>query len=135
MTIDDPTGYIRRAMPFCETLRVTAHELTADRVTLSLDWAAGLCTAAGVLHGGVIMSLADSAGAACAFLNLPDGADATATIESKTNFFAAVASGTVTAVASPLHVGSSTIVIETEVRNGQRLVAKATQTQAVIRRT
>lgn len=36
-------------------------------------------------------------------------------------------------MARPLHVGSSTIVVETELRSGERLVAKVTQTQAVLR--
>jgi uncharacterized protein (TIGR00369 family) len=80
------------------------------------------------------MTLADSAGAACAFANLPEGAEGTSTIESKTNFLGAVRSGMVRAVARPLHVGSTTIVVETEVRDGAGwLVAKTTQTQAVLR--
>jgi uncharacterized protein (TIGR00369 family) len=78
------------------------------------------------------MALADSAGAVAAFLNLPDGAD-TATIESKTNFFRAVRDGTVEAVSRVLHAGTSTIVVETEVtRADGKLVAKTTQTQAVL---
>jgi uncharacterized protein (TIGR00369 family) len=56
---------------------------------------------------------------------------ATATIESKTNFFGAVRDGKVVATAQPLHVGRTTIVVETEIRGGDRLVAKTTQTQAV----
>jgi uncharacterized protein (TIGR00369 family) len=66
-------------------------------------------------------------------LNLPPGAG-TATIESKTNFFRAVRDGRIVAESRPLHVGSSTIVVETEVRDGsERLVAKVTQTQAVLK--
>jgi uncharacterized protein (TIGR00369 family) len=59
----------------------------------------------------------------------------TSTIESKTNFLGAVREGaTVTATASPLHCGSTTIVVETELRTGAgKLVAKTTQTQAVLR--
>ena len=38
-----------------------------------------------VLHGGALMSLADTLGAVATFLNLPPGAG-TATLESKTNF-------------------------------------------------
>ena len=101
---------------------------------VSLDWRAELCTAGGVMHGGVLMSLADTAGAVCAFLNLPEGAQGTTTIESKTNLIAAVRDGVVTAVAVPLHAGSRVIVVETELRGtGDRLVAKTTQTQAVLR--
>jgi uncharacterized protein (TIGR00369 family) len=78
------------------------------------------------------MTLADTAGAVCAFLNLPAGAT-TVTIESKTNFLGAVKEGTVTARARPLHVGRSTIVIETDVldASGHR-VARTMQTQAVL---
>ena len=79
------------------------------------------------------MALADSAGGACAFLNLPADATGTATIESKTNFLGGARNGTVLAVARPLHVGSTTIVIETEVTNNDRLIAKVTQTQIVLR--
>ena len=71
---------------------------------------------------------------ACAFLNLAEGTTGTSTIESKTNFLGAIRGGTVRASAVPLHVGFSTIVIETEVRSAEnKLVAKVTQTQAVLR--
>lgn len=57
------------------------------------------------------------------------------TIESKTNFVGAVRSGTVTATSTPLHVGGTTIVVETSVHDASgRLVAKVTQTQMVLRR-
>jgi uncharacterized protein (TIGR00369 family) len=111
-----------------------ADEYTPDRVVLSLEWAPSLCTSGGLLHGGVIMALADSAGGACAFLNLPGDATGTSTIESKTNFLGAVRSGRVTATATPLHRGGTTIVVETSIRDGAgKLVAKVTQTQLVLR--
>jgi len=114
-------------------MRVEAY--TPEHVVMSLDWAPSLCTANGILHGGVIMALADSAGAACALLNLPGDAAGTATIESKTNFMGAVRSGSVTATSTPLHRGATTIVVETEVRDSRgKLVAKVTQTQLVLRR-
>jgi uncharacterized protein (TIGR00369 family) len=130
--VPDATDFVRQAMPLCATLGVTAPEASADEVRLQLAWSPSLCTTAGILHGGVLMALADSAGATCAFLNLPEGASTT-TIESKTNFLGAVTEGTVVATARPLHVGGSTVVVETELRLGDRLVAKTTQTQAVRR--
>jgi uncharacterized protein (TIGR00369 family) len=110
-------------------------EVGPDRVVAELDIRDEVRTVGGALHGGALMALADSAGAACAFLNLPEGASGTSTIESKTNFLGAVREGaTVTATASPLHCGSTTIVVETELRTGAgKLVAKTTQTQAVLR--
>jgi len=135
MTDHDATETIREVMPLAATLGMRADVYTADQVAISLDWAASLCTANGILHGGVIMALADSAGGACAMLNLPQDASGTATIESKTNFVGAVRSGRVTARSTPLHRGGTTIVVETEVRDSRGiLVAKVTQTQLVLRR-
>lgn len=122
-------------MPLAATLGMQVDDYTAEKVTMSLDWSPSLCTANGILHGGVLMALADSAGAACALLNLPNDAAGTTTIESKTNFMGAVRSGGVVAMATPLHRGGTTIVVETSVRDGAgRLVAKVTQTQLVLRR-
>ena len=133
-TSPTPTEVLHEMMPLCATLGITAREFVADSIVLELEWRPELCTSLGVLHGGVIMTLADSAGAGCAFLNLPDGAVGTSTIESKTNFLGAVKGGSVSARSTALHIGSTTIVVETEVRDDTgRLVAKVTQTQAVFR--
>jgi uncharacterized protein (TIGR00369 family) len=134
VTDEAATALLHEAMPFCATFGVRADKYTPVEVGLSLDWAPELCTNNGILHGGVIMALADSAGGACAVLNLPKDASGTSTIESKTNFLGAVRSGTVTATSTPLHVGGTTIVVETSVRDALgRLVAKVTQTQIVLR--
>ena len=125
------TELVNAQMPLGTTLGIRTFG-GQDEVDATLEWAAELCTAAGVLHGGVLMTLADTAGAVCAFLNLPAGAT-TVTIESKTNFLGAVREGTVRATATPLHRGSTTIVVETVLELGDRLVGKTTQTQAVQR--
>ncbi|MBO0776950.1 MAG: PaaI family thioesterase, partial [Actinobacteria bacterium] len=102
------------------------------QVTGRLAWAADLCTAGGLLHGGALMALADSLGGLCAFLNLPEGAG-TATISSATSFLKAVRAGEVTGTARPLNVGRTVIVVQTELRDSQgRLVAQTTQAQAVL---
>jgi 1,4-dihydroxy-2-naphthoyl-CoA hydrolase len=132
MTDTAATEMIHGLVPLCVTLGITADTASPDEVVLSLDWAPNLCTGNDVLHGGIVMALADSSGAVCAFLNLPEGAG-TATIESKTNFFAATRSGTVKAHSRPLHIGKRVIVVETEIRgdNG-KLAAKTIQSQAVL---
>jgi uncharacterized protein (TIGR00369 family) len=128
------TAFIHEQMPLCALLGVEALEMDPGAVRLALPWRADLCTAGGRLHGGAVMALADSAGAACAFGNLPEGATGTSTIESKTNFFGGVGEGSVVATARPLHIGSTTIVVETELRaDDGRLAAKVTQTQIVLR--
>jgi 1,4-dihydroxy-2-naphthoyl-CoA hydrolase len=126
-----PADYLA-AMPFAVAQGFTLSAATPDLVVGHVDWAPERCTTAGILHGGVLMALADSAGAVCAFLNLPPGAG-TSTIESKTNLFRAVREGTVTARSRPVHVGRSTIGVQTELRDDRdRLVALTFQTQAVL---
>ncbi len=133
MTDAAATELIHTQMPLCATLGITADTFRPDEVVLSLDWAPTLTTGNDVLHGGIVMALADSAGGACAFLNLPDGAGGTATIESKTNFLAATRSGTVKARSRPLHIGKRVIVLETDVRGDDgKLAAKVLQTQAIL---
>jgi 1,4-dihydroxy-2-naphthoyl-CoA hydrolase len=133
--IDDATKYLHAAMPLCATLGMRAVSLDAAAVVLELDWSDTTTTAGGLMHGGAVMALADAAGGYCAFANLSDGATGTATIESKTNMLRAVREGTVQATSTVLHAGGTTIVVETEVRDGAgKLVAKTTQTQAVLRR-
>jgi 1,4-dihydroxy-2-naphthoyl-CoA hydrolase len=92
-----------------------------------------LCTTPAVLHGGAIMSLADTLGACATVLNLEDGAGTT-TLESKTNFLApAAVNTTVTAECTPIHRGKRTMVWQTRVTGADgRLIAVITQTQIVL---
>jgi uncharacterized protein (TIGR00369 family) len=127
----DPAA-LTAMMPFATAIGVELERAAPDAVVGRLGWSEDRCTTGGLLHGGAIMALADSVGAVCAFLNLPPGAG-TSTIESKTNFFRAVRSGAAHATATPLHVGRTTIVVQTDVRDDEgRRVALVTQTQAVI---
>jgi 1,4-dihydroxy-2-naphthoyl-CoA hydrolase len=130
---DDATRTIHSLMPFTGTLGITIVRYAADEVRARLAWDASLCTSGAVLHGGVLMALADSAAGACAFLNLPEGSAGTTTVESKTNFLRAVREGYVDAVSRPLHKGRTLIVVETDLRDDRdRLVAKVTQSQLVL---
>jgi 1,4-dihydroxy-2-naphthoyl-CoA hydrolase len=121
------------AMPFA---RLVGLEITAAdpaEVRGRLPWAPERCTSTGVIHGGALITLGDTLGALCAYLNLPEGAT-TSTIESKTNFFRPVRDGFVEGVSTPLHVGRTTIVVQTDIRDAlNRRVALVTQTQAVLR--
>lgn len=131
---DDRTALMREAMPFAAALDLEALAAPDGEVRVRLAWSVAMCTSGGVLHGGAIMAVADNAGGLCAFLNLPEGATGTTTIESKTNFLRGVRAGHVTAVSRPLHVGRTVVVIETDVLDDDgRLVARVTQSQAVLR--
>jgi uncharacterized protein (TIGR00369 family) len=119
-------------MPFALMLGIELEQPSPERAAGSLPWAPERCTAGGIMHGGAILSLADTLGAICAFMNLPPGAGTT-TIETKSNFFRAVREGFVKGVARPLHVGRTIIVVQTELSDDDgRAVAHTTQTQAVL---
>jgi len=122
------------AMPFSVACGVELDAAGPEEVKARLEWREDRCTAGGVLHGGALMTLADTVAGICAFLNLPEGA-ATSTVESKTNFLRPVTAGTAWATSRPLHVGRQTIVLVTELRDDAgKLVAFVTQTQAVLAR-
>lgn len=124
---------LHATMPFTALLGATVTAAGAGEVRLRLAWDATRCTAGGLLHGGALMGLADSAGGLCAFLNLPAGATGTATISSATNFLRGVRDGHVEAVARPLNTGRTVIVVDTELRDAAgKLVGRVTQTQAVL---
>jgi uncharacterized protein (TIGR00369 family) len=119
-------------MPFAAGLGIVLDAAATGEVRGRVAWAPERCTSGGILHGGVLMALADSLGGICAFLNLPPGA-LTATTSSATVFTRAVRSGEVTGVTRPLHVGRSVIVVQTDLTDDRgRRVAQVTQTQAVL---
>ncbi len=125
-------GRLLAIMPFAATIGIALESATPQQVTGRLAWSAELCTAGGVLHGGALMTLADSLGGLCAYLNLPEGA-ATATISSSTNFLRPVRGGEVHGTSRPVHAGRSVIVVQTELRDdAAALAAQVTQAQAVL---
>ena len=133
MTDADLTKQLHGLVPFTGSLGVEMIRQSKDEVRARVPWSPERCTAGGVMHGGVIMALADSTGAMTAFLNLPEGAAGTTTIESKTNFLRAVRDGHAEAVSRPLHAGRTVVVVETDVLDAAgKLVARVTQTQAVL---
>jgi 1,4-dihydroxy-2-naphthoyl-CoA hydrolase len=129
----DPAD-LAAVLPFAGLLGMEVVAADAEEVRGTLAWSPERCTTGGVMHGGALMGFADSLGGICAYLNLPDGATGTATIESKTNFFRAVREGVVTGIARPLHLGRTFVVVQTDLVDARdRRVAQVTQTQAVLR--
>jgi uncharacterized protein (TIGR00369 family) len=126
------TDALVAAMPFAGLLGMVVDEASADRVVARLEHRPELCTTNGLMHGGALMTLADTTGALCAFLGLPAGAG-TATTSSHTSLFRAVRSGTLTATARVLHRGRTSVVVETDVVDDEgRPISRTTQTQAVL---
>lgn len=126
------TDAVRSLMPFAATLGLELVSADQETVVCAMPWTSGLTTAADGFHGGALMSLADSAGAVLAFLNLPTGA-VTSTISSSTVFLRSASGGTATATSRLLHKGRSTIVVETTITDDDgRTLTRTTQTQAVL---
>ena len=94
---------ITQFMPYAQHLGLKVTEATPDRIEGTVTVTKQLCTTGHIMHGGAVMSFADTLGAVGAFLNLPEGAKATTTIESKTNFLGAAPEGSVvTGVCEPV---------------------------------
>jgi 1,4-dihydroxy-2-naphthoyl-CoA hydrolase len=119
--------------PFADFMGMKITHVSKDKVEAELPVREELNNRFGVLHGGAVMALADNLGGTATFANLRDG-ERTATIESKTNFFAPIPVGDVArAECTPLHRGRTTMVWQTRItRNDGRLCALVTQTQIVI---
>jgi 1,4-dihydroxy-2-naphthoyl-CoA hydrolase len=127
------TETVHQSVPFAGHLGLELLEASPQRVMAQIAWAHELCTAGEVLHGGVLMAAADTVAALCAFMNLPEGAVGTTTIEAKTNFLGSVRQGTITFTAEPIHAGRSTVVLQIDAKDEQgRLVGRSIQTQSVL---
>jgi 1,4-dihydroxy-2-naphthoyl-CoA hydrolase len=121
--------------PFADFLGLKITLVSPERVTAELPVRQDLNNRFNIMHGGAIMALADNLGGTATTANLKDG-ESTTTIESKTNFFAAIPIGDVAyAECTPLHRGRTTMVWQTRITRGDgRLCALVTQTQLVMQR-
>src|SRR5271169_2813758 len=118
--------------PFADFMGMTITHVSKDKVTAEMPVRDDLNNRNGTLHGGAVMALADNLGGTATVANLPSGGR-TATIESKTNFFAIIPVGdTAYAECTPLHKGRTTMVWQTRITRGDgKLCALVTQTQIV----
>ena len=133
MTTEHVSQFVADPLPFARLLGLELVTVTPDRVEAVLQVREELCTRPAVLHGGAVMALADTLGAIATVANLAEGTTTT-TIESKTNFFAAIPVGdTARAECTPLHRGRTTMVWQTTVtRSDGRVAALVIQTQLVL---
>jgi uncharacterized protein (TIGR00369 family) len=125
--------FVENDSPMAKALGFRTLSATRERVVVECEVRPEHGNRNGVMHGGMVMALADNTGGTATFLNLPEGASTT-TIESKTNFFAAIRVGEIArAEATPLHRGRSTQVWQTRItRPDGKLAALVTQTQMVL---
>ncbi len=121
---------MKGGMPRALGIRIVS--LTAKKVVGEMPIKPMHLNQNGRVNGGAIMAFADVLGAAGAVLNRPPGHRG-GTIESKTNFFVAGTGPVLFAVSIPLHIGRTTTVWQTTIKNPDgRAVAIVTQTQIMI---
>lgn len=120
-------------LPFAELLGIELVSAEPDRIVAEMTVRPELCTRPDVLHGGAVMTFADTLGALATIANLSEGAGTT-TIESKTNFIGpAPVDSRITGETTPIHRGRRTMVWQTRVTTAEgKLVAMVVQTQLVL---
>ncbi|MBI6654879.1 PaaI family thioesterase [Pseudomonas carnis] len=124
-----PAGLTQSAFSELIGCRLQRLEKGVAEVALTLE--PHLRNRAGKLHGGAIFSLVDiTMGLACSSAHGFD--QQSATIECKINYIRAVEDGEVLCTSRVIHAGRRTLVVEADVYQGERLVAKAQGTFAVL---
>ena len=124
-----PDGLTQSAFSELIGCRVQSVQDGIAQVALSLE--PQLRNRGGKLHGGVLFSLVDvSMGLACSSVHGFD--QQSVTIECKINYIRAVSEGEVLCIAKVIHPGRRTLVVEADVLQGDKLVAKAQGTFAVL---
>ena len=127
----DPAQLVA-TMPFAVHTGVEITEASKDAVVGHLDWAPERCTIGGLLHGGALMTLADSLGAVAAFLHLPEGAS-TATVSSSTALLRGAKEGRVTGTSRVVNAGRRFITVQTDLADeAGKPISTTTQVQAVL---
>ena len=127
----DPAALVA-TMPFAVHVGVSIESASKDAVVGHVDWAEERCTIGGLMHGGALMTLADSLGAVAAFLHLPEGAG-TATVTSNTSLLRGLRGGRATGTSTVINAGKRFITVRTDVvDDDDRLLITTTQVQAVL---
>jgi uncharacterized protein (TIGR00369 family) len=127
----DPAALVA-TMPYAVHTGVEIASASKDEVVGHLDWAPERCTIGGLMHGGALMTLADSLGAVAAFLHLPEGAG-TATVSSSTVLLRGAKEGRVTGTSRVINAGRRFITVQTDLTDeAGKPVSTTTQVQAVL---
>lgn len=122
----------RHFSPFVDWLgiRFSAFENGYSRCALQVS--ENMMNSTGILHGGVVYSLADTGMGGALHSSLAEG-ERCATIELKIVYLTAVTEGELICESHVIHKGEGIGVIESDVKNGDRHVAKALGTFAIFR--
>jgi 1,4-dihydroxy-2-naphthoyl-CoA hydrolase len=106
-------------------LGIVITAVSPQQVEARFEVAPQLMAPNGFLHAGALVTLADTCAGYGCIAALPPGAEGFTTVELKSNHLGTARSGTVTCVATPVHLGRSTQVwdaVVTHADTGKTLV-------------
>lgn len=127
--MDIPEGFQTSA--FSQTLGCRFLGLENGEARVSLEMQPHLNNRGNQMHGGAIFTLVDIAmGLACSSAHGFE--QRSVTLECKINYLRGVSDGEILCVARVLHAGRRTLVVEADVTQGEKLVAKAQGTFACV---
>lgn len=133
MSVDDRAAEVFARTPINDFLKLSLVHRSRDRVEVHAKVSAAQTQEYGVIQGGIIGALADTA---AVYLIIPDATDAGARVsgvEFKINFMrpATPDGGDLVAIASPVKIGRRIAVCAVDVMQGDAHVARATFTYLV----
>lgn len=115
------------------TLGIEFKQLEKERVVCTMPVGPKTHQPFGILHGGASVALAETAASIAAFLNVNPETHYPVGLEINANHVRGKKEGIVTATATPLHIGRTTMVWQVEIKDEQeRLVCVSRCTVAVV---
>lgn len=105
------------------TLGIEVTEMTKERVVATMPVGPKVHQPFGLLHGGASVALAETVISIGAWMNVDREKEFAVGLEINANHVRAVRSGTVTATATPIHVGRRTQVWEARIVDGEGRLA------------
>ena len=115
------------------TLGIEIVEATKERVVATMPVGPRVHQPFGLLHGGASVALAETAASTAAWMNVDQASEIVVGIEINANHLRARQAGTVTATATPLHVGRRTQVWDVRIVDEEgRAVCVSRCTLAVV---
>ncbi len=102
-----------------EALDIEVVEFQPSRVVMTMPVSAKTKQPAGLLHGGASVALAESAASLGTYLNIDRSKQTAVGIEINANHIRSAKTGKVTAIATPIHKGRTTMVWEIRIHDDE----------------
>jgi len=116
--------------PFGDLLGLEFTEISEGTSCCTIELCARLMNPHGVVHGGVLYSMVDTGMGGALYTRL-EPQQLCATVEIKIHYFKAVSSGKMVCFTRIVNKGKRIAVLESEVKCGEKLIAKALGTYSI----